>query len=247
MGKPSIVLLHGWGFPREVWDGFVPYLTEHFEVVCLNLLGYAGKKTLGEELSLDLMTQHVLKHTPKSAIYLGWSLGGLIAMNIAIYFPKRISALITLSSTPKFIATDNWPGMSSQLFEAFSNSLKTDVRATLKKFISLQGCGSGSHRYIVSILNKLINISSVDDRILQESLAILKKGDLSKKINKIQCPQLYMFGGRDVLISDKVAKKMKMLAPCAHIKVLANAGHGLFLTNPLWCANTIRDFYHDVA
>src|SRR5271170_7944996 len=108
--KSNLVLLHGWGFNSTVWKTFLPYLENDFTVTALDLLGFGKNIHVDKTLTLDLLTENVLENSPQSAVFVGWSLGGLVAMNIAIHYPERISQLITLASTPKFVADRDWPG-----------------------------------------------------------------------------------------------------------------------------------------
>lgn len=234
--KKNLVLLNGWGFSKKVWEDFIPYLSSHFQVTCLNLHGS----------NLDLMTQYILENSPKSASFLGWSLGGLVAMNIAISFPERVRKLITIASTPKFIASGNWPGMAMEEFEQFEESLKNSPKNTLKKFVVLQFSDSRVHRDSIEFLQNSINENNVDSNKLQESLSILKNVDLTKKLFKIQCPQLYLYGDSDALVPAGVAKCVENLTQNATVKLFPQLGHSFFLTHPTLCANIIRDFCYDV-
>lgn len=50
----------------------------------------------------------VLQQAPDKAIWLGWSLGGLVASQIALTHPERVQALVTVASSPCFSARDEW-------------------------------------------------------------------------------------------------------------------------------------------
>ncbi|MCB1827427.1 MAG: alpha/beta fold hydrolase, partial [Coxiellaceae bacterium] len=196
----SLVLLHGWGFNAKVWGQFIPYLENNFTITALNLFHT-------EPLNLETITQHVLKNTPEKAFYLGWSLGGLIAMNIAIHHPEKISKLVTIASTPKFIASDNWPGMSNALLEKFYESLKTDYKKTLQQFIALQFYGSQTDRTVIQTLKKqLSNNEPPSVTMLSDTLDILKKTDLRNELKKITCPQFYLFGRYDTLVPEGITQ-----------------------------------------
>ncbi len=61
-------------------------------------------------LSLADMAEAVLQQAPDKAIWLGWSLGGLVASQIVLTHPERVQALVTVASSPCFSARDEWPG-----------------------------------------------------------------------------------------------------------------------------------------
>lgn len=237
--KQTLVLLHGWGFHSGVWEPFLPYLENHFTIIALDLLGFGENTDTSENLTLDSLTKNVLENTPPSAIFLGWSLGGLVAMNIAIHHPKRITQLIALTSTPKFVAHQDWPGMSPKVLNQFYEALKNDYQATLQLFILLQS----PDRSTIRLLKKQAEKSKPpSERALNEGLHILKETDLREKLQKTQCPQLYLFGRCDTLVPPAVAEKLSALTGYAKTDIAPKAGHAPFLSDPEWCAEKIKAF-----
>lgn len=234
--KPELVLLHGWGFNSTVWKNFLPYLEKQFSVTALDLLEQ-------ESLTLNSITSYILKNSPDKAVFLGWSLGGLIAMNIAIHNPDRITKLITIASTPKFIETEDWPGMPSKLLNQFYDALKIDYRSTLQQFVLLQFYGSNTdHAIIKNLKNQVINGPTPPAQSLEDALHIIKEVDFRNDLKKIECPQLYLFGRCDTLVPADAAEAIKQLATNATMEVLPKVSHAPFLSNPKLCAEKIGAF-----
>ena len=239
--KPALILLHGWGFESTIWQPFIPYLADDFKVIALDLLGF-GKNTVDNTtLTLDLLTEDVLTHVPDSAIFLGWSLGGLVAMNIAIHHPKRIKQLITIASTPKFIVDKNWPGMPLMLLQQFLQGLKMDYQATLQQFMLLQFQGGSNDRRLIRTLRQQVMDSPPPSaQALNDGLTMLKDTDLRADLMKIQCRQLYLFGRCDRLVPASIAEPLKSLTHKAAIEIVPKTSHAPFLSNPALCADLIR-------
>jgi len=245
MKKPPLVLLHGWGLSSFIWQSFIPYLEDQFTVLPLDLLGF-GHNTSHHTITLDSLTQNILDHSPSSALFLGWSLGGLVAMNIAIHYPSRVQQLITIASTPKFVAADLWPGMSCHLLAQFARELKIDYQATLQRFILLQFRGSlAQYRLMQSLKQQVGNNPTPSADALNQGLMILKATDLRDQLVNIQCPQLYLLGRCDTLVPSAIAEKINQLTQHAKIRVLPKVSHAPFLSNPALCAQTIKNFYND--
>lgn len=108
-GNCHLVLLHGWGLNAEVWRCVSEELASHFTLHLVDLPGYGRSRGFGA-MSLDEMAEQVLNAAPQNAIWLGWSLGGLVASQIALSRPDRVKALVTVASSPCFSAQDAWPG-----------------------------------------------------------------------------------------------------------------------------------------
>ncbi len=246
MKKPQLVLLHGWGLSSFIWQSFIPYLEDQFTVLPLDLLGFGYNRASYHTINLDSLTQNILDHSPLSALFLGWSLGGLVAMNIAIHYPSRIQQLITIASTPKFIGEDLWPGMTCHLLEQFARQLKIDYQATLQHFILLQFRGSpAQYRLIQSLKQQVLDNPAPSTDALNQGLRLLQVTDLRDQLINIQCPQLYLLGHCDTLVPSAVAEKINHLTKRAQINVLPKVSHAPFLSNPALCAQKIKNFYND--
>ena len=99
---PVIVLVHGLTGTSGTWAGVLPSLAEHFTVIAPDLLGHGqsakprGDYSLGAYASgiRDLMLW--LGHD--RATFVGHSLGGGVAMQLAYQFPERCERLVLVSS-----------------------------------------------------------------------------------------------------------------------------------------------------
>ena len=88
-GNCHLVLLHGWGLNANVWDCITPELATHFTLHLVDLPGYGRSGGFGA-LTLEEMAQQVVEKAPEQAIWLGWSLGGLVASLVALQHPQRV-------------------------------------------------------------------------------------------------------------------------------------------------------------
>ncbi|MDM8569389.1 alpha/beta fold hydrolase, partial [Thiotrichales bacterium HSG1] len=79
LGKP-LILLHGWGFNNNIWDDIAVDLAKDWRVYQVDLPGH-GKSPMCD-YSLSSLTEQLAASLPNDAVWIGWSLGGLLAMNI---------------------------------------------------------------------------------------------------------------------------------------------------------------------
>jgi pimeloyl-[acyl-carrier protein] methyl ester esterase len=75
-----------------------------YRITLIDLPGHG--RSANVDGGLNEWCNEIIKILPNNPILLGWSLGGLLAINIANKI--KISQLILLASTPKFIKDNDW-------------------------------------------------------------------------------------------------------------------------------------------
>ncbi len=231
IGKgPPLVMLHGWGWHSGIWQPLVPYLAEKFQLFLVDLPGFGQSPLLSPHYSITEITNLLLAITPPHSIWLGWSLGGMIAWHIAIHHPERVSQLITVASSPKFMSTPDWPGVAPHTIEKFANSLVQNYQITLEEFLELQLRGSPKNQVLLTELRKQITTSSHTTPALLGSLGLLRDMDLRAELTKMQCPSLHLFGSHDTLVPVKVAKLIQPALLHGKCAIIKRAGHIPFLS-----------------
>ena len=133
----DIVLLHGWGLHAEVWSDVAQQLATRFRVTLIDLPGH-GRSAPIEDYSLSRVAASIAEVAPPHAIWLGWSLGGIVAMHIATTLPSRVTALILVASTPQFVRDDDWAhAMDGAVLESFAQALQENHAQTVQRFLAL--------------------------------------------------------------------------------------------------------------
>lgn len=101
-GAPVVVLIHGLGLTRAVWQWMVPGLAGRFRVVAYDLTGHgrsAAPRGRPELSDLSRQLAGLLDHLGiTEAAIVGFSLGGMVARRFAQDDPARVSALVILHS-----------------------------------------------------------------------------------------------------------------------------------------------------
>ncbi len=102
-GRPAIVLLNSIGTEMAMWDRAVPYLLDHFLVVRIDTRGHGASDAPAGDYSLPMLAGDVLAVMDaagvEKAVIAGVSLGGMIAMELALAAPERVSGLAPICTT----------------------------------------------------------------------------------------------------------------------------------------------------
>lgn len=235
---PALVLLHGWGLHGGIWQTLLPKLQDSFSVYNLDLPGF-GHSRLNDsvEYNLDYLVGSVarfLETLEQPCFLIGWSLGGLVATALALKHPNLVSKLITVASSPRFVADDDWPhAMQAEVLNAFIASLSLDYQVTLQRFLMVQTMGSLTQKSDIKQLKaEVLSRGEPDIKALQGGLAILHAINLIDQLPDLKPPLLRLYGRLDSLVPQKVAFDVGRLLPQSQAKIYQRAAHAPFLSVP---------------
>jgi pimeloyl-[acyl-carrier protein] methyl ester esterase len=229
-GSP-LVLLHGWGWHSGIWNPIIHELAQYFQLYLIDLPG-CGHSPIINPYTAGEIAKKIFTVVPENAIWLGWSLGGMLAWWIAIHHPEKVSRLITIATSPKFISENNWPGVSPQTLTKFELALNQNYHQTLRDFLDLQLRGSPKNPSLITELHhQLLTSQQTPVAALSGGLNLLRTLDLRADSHKIICPSLHLFGSHDTLVPKEVANLIPELLPQSHCEVIPRAGHIPFLTH----------------
>ncbi|MDF7679434.1 pimeloyl-ACP methyl ester esterase BioH [Enterobacteriaceae bacterium ESL0689] len=231
-GNCHLVLLHGWGLNARVWDCLIPRLSSHFTLHLVDLPGY-GRSNGFDVLSLSEMVPLLLRHAPERAIWLGWSLGGLVASQVALSAPEQVQGLVTVASSPCFCANSEWPGISAAVLNSFQLQLYEDFQHTVARFLALQTSRTEKARHDASVLkNAVLSLPMPSVTVLNSGLEILKTTDLRQPLTTLTLPFLRLYGRLDSLVPRKIIPCLDALWPHSQSVIFDKAVHAPFISHP---------------
>jgi pimeloyl-[acyl-carrier protein] methyl ester esterase len=239
---PPLVLLHGWAMHGGIFATLLRELTPHFECHVVDLPGH-GLSEERDGLDLERGVERLLGQLPP-ALWLGWSLGGLFALEAAVRAPDRVRGLIMVAASPRFVLAPDWPhAVAPSVFEQFGNDLARDYRATIDRFVALEVHGDAHAREEIRwVRERLSERPPPDPRILVDGLAILADTDLRDELPRLAVPNLWIAGQRDRLMPWQALQTAAALAPGGQFQRIDRAGHAPFLSQPEVVAAAIQGF-----
>lgn len=245
-GRPVLALVHGWGMNARVFDGLTELLAADFDVRALDLPGHGGRDILADN-TLQGWANDLAQQLPDGAMLLGWSLGGQVALRAALDHPRKVSRLVLLASTPRFVAAEDWEcGTAQADLEAFGAALLADPRATLLRFLSLQTRGMPGQKTLLQQLRQtLLAAPAPDGAALSAGLALLRGTDLRAELPRLAQPALVLHGALDTLTPPAAGAWLAGTLPAAQHIGLARAAHAPHLSHGEEVAAAIGRFAHD--
>lgn len=230
---PDLVMLHGWAMHGGIWESVTQQLAKHFRLHRVDLPGHGLSRNCPLN-SLESMVNLIVGRLPDAYTVCGWSLGGQIAIKLALRAPERVRRLVLVATTPCFVKRHDWPwGMAYQTLRLFMDNLERDYAQTLNRFLALQVSGSSDQSKVLAQLRQsLLQRAQPEQRVLQMGLRILMTSDLRTELKGIMQPALLIHGEKDMIAPANAAKWMRQQLPRANLKMFPNCGHAPFLAFP---------------
>nr|WP_277603506.1 pimeloyl-ACP methyl ester esterase BioH [Bowmanella dokdonensis] len=227
------MLLHGWGLNSAVWHELADGLKDRYRVSLLDLPGFGlNRDILPEQYDLPSLTRLVAGQIERPTLILGWSLGGLIAQQLALSYPQMVRGLVCVTSSPRFVAAQDWPGIKPEVLRAFASQLHSDIAKTIERFLAIQALGSARAKADILALRGLISQRPLPaSRALAEGLNILELTDLRQQIRHIACPTLRIYGGKDSLVPAAALEQIEALQPASSSMLFPSASHAPFISH----------------
>jgi pimeloyl-[acyl-carrier protein] methyl ester esterase len=241
-GPTPLVMLHGWAMHGGVFDPLVERLRNRFTMYLVDLPGHGHSRASTLPLEPLAIARVVASVTPPAA-WLGWSLGGLVALTAALDLPGRVNALVMMDASPRFVRADDWPnGSDRQLVRQLASDLAADYHATLERFIALEAMGSGDPRGEARHMReRVFSRGDPDARVLMEGITMLENTDLRERLPTLAPPSLWLAGHRDRVVHPAAMQAAATLSDGSFIDI-PHAGHAPFIGHADVVASAITTF-----
>jgi pimeloyl-[acyl-carrier protein] methyl ester esterase len=230
---PALVLLHGWGLHSGIWAPLLPELSRRHRVTCIDLPGHGRSPAPPDAFGLEDTVDAVAALARPGAAWLGWSLGGQVAMAAALA-GHAIDRLVLVATTPRFVTAPDWPcAMAPVTLAGFAAALVEDHHRTLRDFLTLQLRGD---RNAASLLGRLRAV--LEERpepaaaALVSGLDMLATTDLRARLPALGQPALVISGERDRLTPAEAGRRLAAGLPDARFLAMPGAAHAPFLGKP---------------
>ncbi len=240
-----LVLLHGWGMGPTVFADWRPRLEPDHAVYCPDL-GARGWMPDGDCQRdrpgdpLGTIAARVADGLDRPAHWIGWSLGGLIALAAARRAPAVVARVTLVAASPRMAAAPDWPGIDPAALERFRRELQGDPAATHDRFLALQVRGSQGSRSALRALRRAVAVDGLPSMdVLLSGLDRLMQSDLRSDFDALSCPVDAVLGECDALVPVAVAARLEALA--VRTRIIPGAGHAPFISHPGVVTDAVLD------
>jgi pimeloyl-ACP methyl ester carboxylesterase len=243
-----LILLHGTGADTFSWSEMVPRLARSCRTIALDLRGFGQTKRPAEpRLSHDLWREDVrrfvesLGHGPVALI--GWSLGGTIALNVAVHYPALVSHLVIMGSASPRVSLSNRGGFDERLRLAQAGARIEEIIARTFEFTASALSPVVRRRNPrAEELTRALLLRNRPEWYAEAVVANAQRPEIGARLGAIACPTLVIVGDADTRNGLEHALDLTTAIPGAYMKVIADCGHFYGFEQPAATADTMTRF-----
>lgn len=240
---PPLIIIHGLLGSSDNWLTLSKSFADKFTVYMIDLRNH-GRSPHSDEFTVSAMMDDLLDFMESqqldSAVILGHSLGGWVAMNFAVRFPDKVDKLIIEDFAPKKYHNDligfmewllNWDISSiNSLREADKQVEEISNIPEVRGFIlkNLKRCKDGGFEW-------KINLRAIHHNLDQVS------GFLGDR-QRFEKPALFIRGGKSGYIKAEDEASIKNHFPKATIKTISGAHHWVHSDEPEEFVEIVGEF-----
>ncbi len=246
-GQP-IILLHGWINSWDVWRDSMIALAEErsYRVYALDFWGFGdsanGNGTgvgTGESFQISSYVEMVHQFMDTLGILnapvAGHSMGGTVALQLALSYPDRIKKVAVVgspiigSSLNPFLKLAGY-GWIAELVWRYPVMLSTIMRIIL----------AGDSKKVRQMIFRDVKRTSIESFF--RSIGDLRDTDLRDDLDRLELPTLGIYGRKDNIVSPSNAKIMANTIPNAEVMMMDKSRHFSMIDEPDKFVNTLTQF-----
>ncbi|WP_162462264.1 alpha/beta fold hydrolase [Mycolicibacterium sp. CBMA 234] len=251
---PAVVLIHGQGGCWQWWLRSIPSLAHHARVIAIDLAGYGKSEPVRGSDAIDgqiATVVGVLNHLNiSSAVVVGHSMGGVVALAMAHQVPERVRALVVVDSGTTAMGTGHLL-LISTAFRVF-NSVFTP-RTGLPVFVARRPW-LRSMLFAVSMEHPAALSTALARQLLPKMAApgfmttmkVVTDYLRTAGPPRIECPTLVIWGSNDRILPLSMGRDLAAQISGAELVVFEGVGHSPMLEVPEQFNDAIERFLDEL-
>jgi 2-succinyl-6-hydroxy-2,4-cyclohexadiene-1-carboxylate synthase len=227
----TLVLLHGFSGTRHAWDGVAERIdAERYRPLALDLPGHGDAGAVAGPITFDSCVDAVLAAAPKRFALCGYSLGGRVALHVALAAPDRVSRLALVSCSA---------GIEDDAERAARRASDERLAAELESIPFEQFIEKWRTQPLFADDPADVGERAREDQQRNDPLALAKvmrglgTGEMTPlwdRLGELQMPSTFVAGERDAKFR-AIGERIVRLMPDAELAVIPG-GHVLPLESP---------------
>jgi 3-oxoadipate enol-lactonase len=233
-GEP-LVMIRGISSNADHWYEQVPVLSQKYQLLVFDNRGIARSSDPGGSFSTRNMAADTVGLMEavgiKKAHVMGYSMGGMIAQEMALAYPEKVNGLILVATdcgiSLRIKAKPEFSRLFSEMIRLGTNEAKKAAAGCLFAKQTVETRPDIIQRYTEVSLRFPASLKT-----LGRQWAAITLHDACKRLPKISSPTLVITGSEDELIPPQNAKVMAQRIPVAQMISIDGGGHLFLIEQP---------------
>jgi pimeloyl-ACP methyl ester esterase len=231
---PAVLLIHGWTFNRTVWERQVHALRDRHTVITVDLRGHGESSPPRSGYTIAAMAtdlEHLVRalNVPHVAL-VGWSMGGVVALDLARRLGARVRGLALVGTTAGGLTdADNDLAIPTKELDETKAAMNADFRGFARQFAARlfkRGAESPFHAWAVDQMQK------TPPPVASACLDAVLAADIRPALKTLDVPTIVIHGRHDAVFSLAHGEALQKGIKGATLTVLEDSGHTPFLEEP---------------
>lgn len=239
-GEARLAALAGWGHRAACWEA-LPLGSAG--LTAFSLPGHEPQA--GEPAPVCSLASAATTLAGDWDVVMGWSLGGLAALEAVRSGLVRPRGLVLLATPPSFLARPTYAaGLAPAALDGFRAGLADDPVATLRRFYALQFRGDRAPRslWAPAPARERSLAAEADPAVLAAWLDVLAAADLTGDPPALDLPTLVVHGAEDAVVDPAAVDFFRACGPRVTGHIIDGAGHAPHIAHPEETGKRIDDF-----
>lgn len=236
---PAILFHHGVGIHGDVWAEWLPALADRYRLVRFDMRGFGRSSVPGPGFrwSLELLAQDALAVADavraRRFHLVGESLGGTVALFLAVHYPDRLASLTVCSASHR--------GASIQRVREWRDLVAREGMTAWSAMMMARRFADGAASdALLAWFHREQSASSAEATLDLADMLIAT--DLTAELSTIRTPTLLLAPDSSPFVPLEVALDAHARIPRCELRVFTGVQHGLVASHGGACARAVREF-----
>lgn len=234
--NPKLVLLHGFTGSSENWQPHREFFSAYFDVLVPDLPGHGSNPAIQFSMAdtAKELIEFIQHHTPEKVHLLGYSMGGRLALYLAIFYPEMFHSLILESASPGLASESERTARIASDEQLAQKLMQEGIEKFVDYWENIPLFATQKN------LPEDVRVKLRSQRLKNNPLGLANslrgmgtgvQPSLWDQLPELKLPVLILAGEQDTKFT-QIGQQMHALIPDAQLKIIPNAGHTIHLEQP---------------
>lgn len=236
--NPPLVLIHGAGGTHLYWPPEIRRL-HGYCVYAIDLPGHGKSETIDGQQTIGDYARYLIQWLEsiqlRRAVFVGHSMGGAIALTLAIHHPEYVVGLVLIGSGARLRVR---PELLNYAADVTTFYKAADLQVTFS-------FSPNTSPRLVELASR--RMEATRQSVLYGDLLACNRFDVMDRLASVQQSTLVICGADDQMTPVRYAQYLSSSIPNARLSVIPNSGHMVMLEQPHLVTESLLSFLKDIS